>query len=590
MFSYSQWLDELIKAAGHKYIKRIPYQSGGKMRYRYIYNVTHTHQGKHVLDPAHMKVGTKLMLDATSGAEVHGHIQSVSGDKVTFIYDDGPKKGESVTMTKQQMLRQFDETHNAGQKIDVAREALRENVQKMRQNGVGEKQIARVQARIARLTREIKQATQQGKLHRSLLEKYKVSPAQVKEAIEEWSKTKATTEDNPDVMMWRRLQRVERDGSDVACEMYNNLIERSAQENQAVLKAVEAYHEILGAPYTDAQSLNMLAEAKEGNRDVVSAGVHWTNLDRFFSRKYEDMKGFRGHKRDLKNIQALTGIDLKDNPNMTIGEALEHIAPTHTVYKKIQDVRAKSSLSAVALYVVVKEVTNTCDEFSFRHNTFKKGDVHPLHTLSVDGLKPFQEEAVRTDSENLAFVESIFQRAYPERAAHRTSIAYTREERSSADCRADESTLFISKYADLRTRAHELAHTLEGRSNKQTANFFARPTVADRNANTYPLTNRLDAQYQTAIQQAVTLTHMSRIERGTHEHYNNKERTFADNYTSRYAGKLYNEGSSELVSTSVEAFFKSSDPKKQMRDIANFAVSDPHTFLLIYGILKGYAK
>ena len=95
MFSYTQWaLDWLSKAAGHKYIKRIPYQSGGRTRYRYIYNVTHTHGGKHVLDPDHMKVGTKLMLDATSGAEVHGHIQSVSGDKVTFVYDDGPKKGE----------------------------------------------------------------------------------------------------------------------------------------------------------------------------------------------------------------------------------------------------------------------------------------------------------------------------------------------------------------------------------------------------------------------------------------------------------------------------------------------------------------
>ena len=90
MFTFQQWLNDfLVKAAGHKYIKRIPYQSGGRVRYRYIYNVTHTHAGKHVLDPDHMKVGTKLMLDATSGKEVHGHITDVSGNKVTVELPNG---------------------------------------------------------------------------------------------------------------------------------------------------------------------------------------------------------------------------------------------------------------------------------------------------------------------------------------------------------------------------------------------------------------------------------------------------------------------------------------------------------------------
>ena len=57
MFTFSEWLSDLFKAAGHKYIKRIPYASGGKRRYRYIYNVTHMTGGKHVLDPEHMIVG-----------------------------------------------------------------------------------------------------------------------------------------------------------------------------------------------------------------------------------------------------------------------------------------------------------------------------------------------------------------------------------------------------------------------------------------------------------------------------------------------------------------------------------------------------
>ena len=152
MFSYSQWaLDWLSKAAGHKYIKRVPYQSGGKMRYRYIYNVTHTHGGKHVLDPDHMKVGTKLMLDATSGAEVHGHIQSVSGDKVTFVYDDGSKKGESVTMSKDKLATELDKVHGISGKLDAARKKQSDIVAKLKEKGASAKQIARAEARLKAL-------------------------------------------------------------------------------------------------------------------------------------------------------------------------------------------------------------------------------------------------------------------------------------------------------------------------------------------------------------------------------------------------------------------------------------------------------
>ena len=152
MFSYTQWaLDWLSKAAGHKYIKRIPYQSGGRTRYRYIYNVTHTHGGKHVLDPDHMKVGTKLMLDATSGAEVHGHIQSVSGDKVTFVYDDGPKKGESVTMSKDKLATELDKVHGISGKLDAARKKQSDIVAKLKEKGASAKQIARAEARLKAL-------------------------------------------------------------------------------------------------------------------------------------------------------------------------------------------------------------------------------------------------------------------------------------------------------------------------------------------------------------------------------------------------------------------------------------------------------
>jgi len=150
MFTFQQWLaDFIVKAAGHKYIKRIPYQSGGKLRYRYIYNVTHTHQGRHVLDPDHMKVGTKLMLDTTSGKEVHGHIVSVNGDQVIFEYDDGPHKGKlSRPMSKQALAEELDRVHGISEKLSTARAKQKAVLDKLKERGASEKQIAREQRRL----------------------------------------------------------------------------------------------------------------------------------------------------------------------------------------------------------------------------------------------------------------------------------------------------------------------------------------------------------------------------------------------------------------------------------------------------------
>ena len=150
MFTFQQWLNDfLVKAAGHKYIKRIPYQSGGRLRYRYIYNVTHTHAGKHVLDPDHMKVGTKLMLDATPGKEMHAHIVSVNGDQVIFEYDDGPHKGKlSRPMSKQALAAELDKVHGISDKLNTARAKQKAVVDKLKERGASDKQIAREQKRL----------------------------------------------------------------------------------------------------------------------------------------------------------------------------------------------------------------------------------------------------------------------------------------------------------------------------------------------------------------------------------------------------------------------------------------------------------
>ena len=73
--TFSAWVDLLFKAAGHKYIKRIPYTSGGKLRYRYIYKVTHTARGKHALHVDDVTVGAAFMLGTDKGSEVHAHVR-----------------------------------------------------------------------------------------------------------------------------------------------------------------------------------------------------------------------------------------------------------------------------------------------------------------------------------------------------------------------------------------------------------------------------------------------------------------------------------------------------------------------------------
>lgn len=150
--SFSAWaLDFLSKAAGHKYIRRIPYASGGKTRYRYIYKVTHTAGGKHALHEDDVTVGAAFMLGTDKGSEVHAHVKSVNGDKVTVEYDDGPRKGEKETMSKRDLLSKLDAAHGISAALQSEREKQAKVVSELRASGASEKQIAREQARLDRL-------------------------------------------------------------------------------------------------------------------------------------------------------------------------------------------------------------------------------------------------------------------------------------------------------------------------------------------------------------------------------------------------------------------------------------------------------
>ena len=157
LFNFGSWVSDLLKARGHRYIKRIPYMSGGKRRYRYIYKVTHTHRGKRAFDEAHLVQGTAFALHTEAGAEFHGHITAVQGDQITYRIDDGERKGESVTVSKSELLSQLNDVHGIESKLNTEREKLRSQIEVAREKG-SEKQVKRLEERLARLGGEQKRA------------------------------------------------------------------------------------------------------------------------------------------------------------------------------------------------------------------------------------------------------------------------------------------------------------------------------------------------------------------------------------------------------------------------------------------------
>ena len=150
-FKLGRFVRALFKGAGHKYIKRIPYTTPKGRRYRYIYKVEHTHQGRHAFDEAHLVEGTKFALSKESGAEFHGHITAVDGDKVTYTIDDGPRKGEVVETTKAELAAKLNEVHGYKDKLSAERAKVSAQLEQMKQGSATEKQIARVRRRLLAL-------------------------------------------------------------------------------------------------------------------------------------------------------------------------------------------------------------------------------------------------------------------------------------------------------------------------------------------------------------------------------------------------------------------------------------------------------
>ena len=103
MFRYSLFLDTLLKAMTHKYVRRIPkgVTKTGKTKYMYFYAGQEGH-GKGIAHENELVTGASFAFGEHRKTRYHAHITKVDGDKVTVRYDDGEKKGKEETMTKKQ--------------------------------------------------------------------------------------------------------------------------------------------------------------------------------------------------------------------------------------------------------------------------------------------------------------------------------------------------------------------------------------------------------------------------------------------------------------------------------------------------------
>ena len=114
MFRYSFIIDSLLKAMGHKYIRRVPkgVTKTGATKYMYYYAGQEGH-GKGIGHESELVTGASFAM-GQGDQRHHAHISKVDGDKVTVRYDDGAKKGTEETMTKKQFQALVHGEHATG--------------------------------------------------------------------------------------------------------------------------------------------------------------------------------------------------------------------------------------------------------------------------------------------------------------------------------------------------------------------------------------------------------------------------------------------------------------------------------------------
>jgi hypothetical protein len=646
---------DLFKGASHKYKYRKLTghdKQTGRPKYRYYYDY---HHGGGIHSAEHFEEGSKF--EFTHGNQRgHFHVDSIKGDKVTVTHDE--IEGFSVTFSKKEFSALLKFQHKkALQETAKKRRATYEKMKAKTPKHIGLKLAKRRAEELEALAEVEVKPSKKGAsaLEKSILEKHSVSVSQLSDHFEIWreegylkhqdkffqKKMRSLAGENPDRFTkppenpydrhrnfdkWlarkkeigeifsaqyknpKPEERAER--AEPSLKAYNSLLDRSAEENREVLKAVEVYKakiDTFDQTYNPDSFLEETFESfinpfledprlKEHTRDQVLS-LSW--------EEYEDLVG-RYTARHLSS--GVAEFDSEETyrkkavwgKDSTVGERLEKIKarikkpnwtlprpwsaewlsdPKHKgrgVWEDRQTTRDMDNFAETqkarnypnleklgrekALRVVAREefeklkreVSKACAGF----------DTTPTQEAHVDHwCKKGKRKAFPRISGHLAKVEEIFKKAYPDRKK-KTQFEFKKNVRACFDGEfPDEPLITLANDTDHKSASHEMGHSLE---------------YMKKGDNT--------------ILDVGTLTHLTRIERGKIKTlpFGRREAAFDDEYIELYTGKLYDGGATELVSMGVQELL--GDPKTQAEDQANFALRDPHHFLITYGILKGYAK
>jgi hypothetical protein len=578
MFSFGLWVDMLSKAVGHKYIKRIPYQSKGKRRYRYIYKVTHSHQGKHAFDESHLKVGTAFSLNTKAGAEFHGHVVKVEGDQVSYKIDDGPEKGTIKTVSKQELLAKLNDVHGIESKLSSERDKLRNQIKEAKKNKASEKQIARLEARLSRLGGKQESEVLSGEML-DLFNKHQVSPDMV--ALDKWyqekprhaepwgsplNNTKATYQGQPDSAMYQRLKNLAPRTKE-ACERYNRGLKRALAEiapvyAQVKQEAGELERRLAGVRVTAEEINEQNALVKELHNTLAElltpisapAGLSWdfvymSDLEREAPEVAEKvrqiLKGVDKYVLSTRSIYEAYQYSFDDGSLVFRGKRIDYIPRLDgqdAEERKLQQESKRARRS---------QVSELLGELLFDPEARNEADID-IREFGV--LKARGGPAPQIVGH---FVDKM-KNVYPEyRNGLRTiNIDYKRKGfRANCSTLPDRhrAVLRLASNDSKKTMLHEVAHTLE---------YFAQDVV-----------------------DAVTLSHATRVQPQRVVKYSKDGNVFDDEYVSNYTGKLYNKEkplvASEFVTMGVQEFVDADSA-------LNLLTADPHHFAVAYGIMKGY--
>jgi len=129
--------DDLEKARTHKYIRRVPYMSGGKRKYRYYYKVT---GGKGLGAVEEIKLQAKFKV-VTEDAEGHLTVLKIQGEQVTVEHDE---TGEIHVFNKKALQKFLHRQH--AKEIEQRRKKIDRMVEAAKEHGT-EKQQAILEQR-----------------------------------------------------------------------------------------------------------------------------------------------------------------------------------------------------------------------------------------------------------------------------------------------------------------------------------------------------------------------------------------------------------------------------------------------------------